>query len=99
MEDYQVGYGEANDSIVCHNYICNSLFSAAQSSTLAPRREMPSMIPGSQSHLADIYLLNLSRGKPAALDVTVISTMQPITLKGAASTSGYVLGVQPWLRS
>ena len=54
---------------------------------------MPSLIPGSRSFLADIYLSNWSRGKPAALDVTIISTKQPLTLKGAASTSGYALGV------
>ena len=54
---------------------------------------MPSLIPESRSRPADIYLPNWSRGKPAALDVTVISTMQPLTLKGAASTSGYALEV------
>ena len=93
MGDHQVGYGGANDRIARHDYICNSLFSADQSAALAPRREMPSLISGSRSRPADIYLPNWSRGKPAGLDVTVISIMQPLTLKGAAFTPGYALGV------
>ena len=91
MGDHQVGCGGSNDRIARHDYVCNSLFSAVQSAALAPRREMPSLIPGSQSHPAEIYLPNWSHGKPAALDVTVIFTMQPLTLKGAASTTGYAL--------
>ena len=54
---------------------------------------MPSLIPGSQSRPADTYLSNWSCGNPATLDVTVISTVQPLTLKGAASTTGYALRV------
>ena len=36
-------------------------------------------------------LLNWRRGRPAALDVTVISTLQQLTLQGDASTPGYAL--------
>ena len=45
------------------------------------------------SRPADIFLPNWSRGHPAALDVCVISTLQPQTLSGAASTPGYALQV------
>ena len=47
-----------------------------------------------RSAFADpIFLPNWRRGRPAALDVTVISTLQQLTLQGAASTPGYALAV------
>ena len=69
------------------------LFSMAQSSALAPWKEVPSLIPGSVSRPADIYLPNWKRGQPTALDVTVISTLQQQTLVGAANTPGHALKV------
>ena len=45
------------------------------------------------SHPADLYLPHWSRGRPAALDVTVISTMQALTVTGAATTQGHTLSV------
>ena len=63
------------------------VFSAA----LAPRREVPSLIPRSRSQPADIFLPGGVRGQPAALDVTIISTMQPATINGSASTQGHAL--------
>ena len=50
-------------------------------------------IPGSQSRPADVYLPSWDRGRPAALDVSVISTLQRLTLSGAANVSGYALSV------
>ena len=49
------------------------------------------MILNSLSRPADIYLPSLKRGRPAALDVTVISTMQQATIQGAATTRGHAL--------
>ena len=51
------------------------------------------MIPNSKSRPADIFLPTWSRGQPTALDVTVISTLQSLTLAGAANTPGYALRV------
>ena len=83
--DHQVGCGGNSDRILRHNALRDALFAASQSAALAPRKEVPSLIPGSQSRPADIFLPNWCRGQPAALDVTVISTMQPLTLAGAAA--------------
>ena len=69
------------------------MYSAAQSAALAPRKELPSLIPGIWSRPADILIPNWQRGQPAALDVTVISTLQQATLQGAASTQGHALAV------
>ena len=69
------------------------LYSAAQAAALAPRREVPSLILGSREHPADIYLPLWNRGQPAALDDTVILTMQQLTVRGAADTQGHALMV------
>ena len=91
--DHQVGCGGNGDRIHRYDSIRDALFSAVQSAALAPRREVPSLIPGSSSRPADIYLPNWDRGRPAALDVTVISTMQQQTQAGAANTPGHALRV------
>ena len=88
-----MGCGGNGDRIHRHDGLRDSLFSAAQSAALAPRKEAPSLIPGSSSRPADIYLPNWCRGRPAALDVTVISTLQSLTLAGAASTQWHALMV------
>ena len=51
------------------------------------------MVPDSHSRPADILLPTWSRGRPAALDVTVISPLQQQTLYAAASTPGHALQV------
>ncbi len=91
--DHQVGCGGNGDRIHRHDSIRDALFSAAQSAALAPRKEVPSLIPSSSSRPADVYLPLWKRGQPAALDVTVISTMQQQTMYGASTTPGYALRV------
>ena len=91
--DHQVGCGGNGDRIHRHDSIRDAVFSAAQSAALAPLKEAPSLIPGSSTRPADVYLPNWKRGQPAALDVTVISTMQQQTLLGASITPGHVLQV------
>ena len=49
------------------------------------------MIPSSQNRSADVYLPSWKGGRPAALDVTVISTMQQATIQGAAISQGHAL--------
>ena len=87
--DHQVCCGGNGDRIHRHDSIRYTLFSAAQSAALAPRKEAP----GSSSHPADVYLPNWKRGQPAALDIHAISTMQQQTLTGASTTPGYALRV------
>ena len=91
--DHHVGCGGNGDRIHRHNSIRDAIFSAAQTAALAPRRELPSLIPGSQACPADIFLPNWDRGRPTALAVTVISTLQQLTLQGAAITPGHALAV------
>ena len=91
--DHQVGCGGNGDRILRHNSIRDAIFNSACSAALAPRKEVPSLIPGSQSRPADIYLPNWERGQPAALDVTVISPLQSLTLHRATSSAGHALTV------
>ena len=82
--DNQVGCGGNGDGINQHDSIRDAVFSAAQSAALAPRKEAPSVIPGSSSRPADVsldvYLPKWKMGQPAALDIHVISAMQQQTL-------------------
>ena len=91
--DHQVGCGGNGDRIARHNVIRDVLFSAAQYAALAPTKEAPSLVPSSCSRPADILLPHWSRGCPAALDVSVISPLQHLTLAGAASSPGHALRV------
>ena len=91
LGDHHVGCGGNGDRILRHGSIHDALFSAAQSAALAPRKEAPSLIPGSRSRPADVYHPYWVRGQPAALDVTVISTLQQQILTGAASVPGHAL--------
>ena len=99
--DHHVGCGGNGDRITRHNAIRDVIFSAAQSAALAPSKEMPNLIPDSLSRPADVFLPTWSRGRPAALDVHVISPLQQQTMGEAASTPGHALqvGVQRKLAS
>ena len=89
--DNHVGCGGNADRIFWHNSLRDAVFSAAQSSSLAACREVPSLIPGSQHCHADVYLPCWKGGRPAALDITVISTMQQSTMQSAANNQGHAL--------
>ena len=96
LGDHQVGCGGNGDRILWHDSIWDAIFSAAQSAALTPQREVPSLIPGSSSRPADVYLPNWKRGLPAALDVTMISILQHLTLEGAATTQGHTHAAASW---
>ena len=91
--DHQVGCGGNGDRIHRHDSVRDALFFAAQTAALAPRKEVPPLIPGTHSRPADIFLPIWQRSQPAALDVTVISTLQQSTVEGAAVTQDYALAV------
>ena len=86
-----MGCGGNADRKFWHNSLRDAVFSAAQSAAFAPRKEVPSLIPGTQNRPADVYLPCWKRGRPAALDITVISTMQKSTIRSAAENQGHAL--------
>uniref|UniRef100_A0A1X7TXD0 Uncharacterized protein n=1 Tax=Amphimedon queenslandica TaxID=400682 RepID=A0A1X7TXD0_AMPQE len=73
MGDHTVGCGGDGDRIICHNSLCEVIFSSAQAADLASRKEVSSLLPDSCSHPADIFLPSWFGGKPTAFDVTVTS--------------------------
>uniref|UniRef100_A0A1X7VC05 Uncharacterized protein n=1 Tax=Amphimedon queenslandica TaxID=400682 RepID=A0A1X7VC05_AMPQE len=93
MGDHALACGGNSDRILRHNAIRDVIFTAAQSAALSPRREAPSLVPDSLSRPADVFLPHWIQGRPAALDVTVISPLQSQTLSQAASTQGAALRV------
>ena len=93
MGDHQVGCGGNGDRISRHNSIRDMLFATAQSAALAPSKETPGLVPNSLLRPADILLPNWTQGRPAALDIHVISPLQQLTLAEAASTPGHALQV------
>ena len=74
---------------------------AAQSAAFAPSKETPGLVIGSLSRPADVFLPSWSCGRPAALDIHVISPLQQQTLSEASVTPGHALqvGVQRKLTS
>ena len=94
-------HGGNGDRIARHNAIRDVIFSAAQSAALAPSKEAPGLVPGSHARPADVFLPSWSLGRPAALDVHVISPLHVLTVADAALTPGHALqvGVQRKLAS
>ena len=64
-----------------------------KSAALGPTREAPGLVVDSMSHPADIFLPTRHQGRPAALDVHIISLLQQQLGHEAASTPGYALEV------
>ena len=93
MGDHQVGCSGNGDHMIRRNVLSDILFPAVHPAALAPRKELPELIPGSASHSADVFLPNWCRGHPAALAVTIISTMQEHTVIVAATTQGHDLRI------
>ena len=91
--DHQGGYGGNADRIMRHNAIRDALFEAAQSAALSPTREASGVVVDSCSRPADILLPMWRCGRPAALDVHVISPLHDLILCAAASTPGHALNV------
>ena len=91
--DHYVMCKGLGDIIWRHDNLKEVIFSAARSAALAPRKEIPALVPGSNSRPADVYLPIWERGASAALDVTVISPLQKLTINQSAVTQGHAITV------
>ena len=99
--DHQVGWSGNEDRRNRHNAIRDVVFCAAQSAALASSKETPNLFADSLSRPANVFLSIWSHGRPAALDVHVISPLQQQSVGKAAITPGHALqmGVQRKLAS
>jgi hypothetical protein len=90
--DHAVSCGSDGDRKGRHDRLRDAIFATAQAASLAPKKEAPSLIPGSLARPADVYI-PMWRGFKTAFDVTVINPLQQAHKHHAAITAGYALGV------
>ena len=69
-----------------HDRIRDKIYKEAQHASLNPIKEMPGLVPGSQSRPADVYIENWIDGAKIAFDVSVVSPTQDAVLLQAAET-------------
>ena len=92
LGDHAVGCGGDTERIARHDRIRDVVYNAAASAALGPRREVLTS-RDSQARPADVYIPSWRRGKPTALDVTVISPLQHATIGQAAAVAGQALAL------
>ena len=85
--------------------ICNVMFSLSNSekkarrwgktrASLNPTKELPGIVPGSNSRPADIYIPHWPDGRRIAFDVSVTSPTQEAFLHRAAETAATAIGAR-----
>ena len=63
--------------MVCGSVVAASGFDLCSvNCALAPRKELPSLIPGCCSQPADVFLPNWMKGKPTAMEIHAISPLK-----------------------
>ena len=88
-----MGCSGNGDLIHHHNSLRDVLFTASRSAALAPQKEAPALIPDTVGCPVDVFLPTWTGGRPVALDVTVISPLQQLTLAEADNNPGHILQV------
>jgi hypothetical protein len=91
--DHHIECGGNRDRIHRHDSLRDVLFSSAQTAAMCPRKEVTSLIPSSKSRPAYIYIPSWTHGKPAAMDVSVISPTQQLTIQSSSTTQGYAITI------
>ena len=70
-----------------HDRIRDCIYKEAQHASLNPMKEMPGLVPNSQSRPADVYIANWVDGRKMAFDVSVVSPTQDAILHHAADSA------------
>lgn len=89
--DHAVQCAGEGDRINRHNILRNTVFDMARKAGLSPVLEKKNLLDQSSSKPGDIYLPHWSRGVQAALDVTVVSSLQSKLVDAASLTPGAAL--------
>ena len=77
-----------------HDRLRDQIFQEAQRAGFNPKKEMPSLIPGSQSRPADIFVEGWMDGRRTAFDVSVISPTQDAVIDRAANTAASAIDLR-----
>jgi hypothetical protein len=92
LGDHAMNCGTSGERIGRHNRLRDAVHSAAASAGLGPVLEERFLLPGGRKP-ADVLIPNWCRGQDAALDITVINSLQDATVVGAAAEAGHALTV------
>ena len=74
-----------------HDRVRDVIFHEAQVGAFNPTKEMPGLIPGSQSRPADVYIEDWVDGSKCCFDISVISPTQEGIIDRACGTAGSAL--------
>ena len=91
LGDHALCCGTGGERISRHNNLRDALFDTAVAAGLGPVKEGRFLLPGADRRPADVFLPNWAGGRDAALDVTVVNSLQEATVAGAAETAGHAL--------
>jgi hypothetical protein len=86
--DHAIGCSKEGERIYRHNVIRDAIHETAKQASLAPAKEQSALLPGSQAKPADVYIPGWANGRDAALDITVVSSLQKELKKRAAAEVG-----------
>ena len=88
MGDHALGCAKHGERIVRHDQLCDVLYEAASSASLAPVREERHLLPGTAERPGDLFIRRWSDGKDAAIDVTVTGPLARTNVVAAAAEAG-----------
>ena len=91
MGDHALGCGSQGERIGRHNLLRDALHQTAAAAALAPVKEGRFLLPGRDARPADLLIPRWCGGQDAALDVTVVSALQPAMVAGSATTDNFAV--------
>ena len=92
LGDHAVACHGRGDISLRHDRLRDKIFfSSCNAANLSPIREQKNLITETNSRPGDVYLPCWSSGQPAALDVKIISALQPSITSNAVRKSGFAM--------
>ena len=86
--DHAVGCGKEGERVFRHNILRDAIHQTAKQASLAPAKEQSALLPGSQAKPGDIFIPGWANGRDAALDVTVVTSLQTELVMRVAAEVG-----------
>ena len=83
--------GSQGERIARHNHLRDAIYATAASAHLAPTKEDKALLPNTENRPADVMIPHFIGGLHAGLDISVINSLQTLTVNRAATEPGYAL--------
>ena len=90
-DDHAMCCGAGGERISRHNNLRDAVYETPVAAGLGPVKEGRFLLPGTDRRPADILVPNWVVGKDAAMDVTIVTPLQAVTMPAAAQTAGHAL--------